>query len=63
VNDPAQTIKSIELFDVAGKMIRTEEVKNLVQHTLKRNGAEPGVYFVNISFTNGAQTFKRIVFE
>lgn len=63
VNEANQTIKSVELFDVAGKLVRAEEAKNALQHTIRRNGVEHGIYFVKINFTKGEQTFKRIMFE
>ncbi len=63
VNDYQQTIELVELFDISGKLVRSEQVKNSTQHTISRRGLNSGIYFVNIKFNSGAQTYKRVVFE
>ncbi|HXH18432.1 MAG TPA: T9SS type A sorting domain-containing protein, partial [Chitinophagales bacterium] len=63
VNDASQAIRSIQVFDIAGKLARSEDVKNLTRYTLGRKGLENGVYFVNIQFTSGGQTYRRVMFE
>lgn len=63
VNDAAQTIAAVELFDIAGKMVRSESVQQQTRYTISRRGLDTGAYFVNIRFTDGSQTYKRVVFE
>lgn len=63
VNVPSQTIKAVELFDIAGKSVRSEAVKDAYHYTLNRQGIKPGAYMLNVRFTGGAQTFKRVMFE
>jgi len=63
LKDASQTIKAISLFDAAGKLVKTEAVKNASRYTFSRKGIEAGAYFLNIQFTEGGQTFRTIMFE
>lgn len=63
VNDAAQSITSVELYNVAGKLVRSEAVKNVTRYTISRKGLDNGAYFVSIRFADGSQTYKRVIFE
>ncbi|MEX0813888.1 MAG: T9SS type A sorting domain-containing protein [Chitinophagales bacterium] len=63
LNDNIHTIQSVELYDVAGKLLRQENVGNLSQYTLNRNGESTGIYFLSVTLSNGKSGFKRVVFE
>lgn len=63
LNDLSSTIQSVELYDVAGKLLRQEKVDGLNRYTLNRTGESPGMYFIGISLSNGKSGFKRVIFE
>lgn len=63
VQDVAHRITSVELYDVAGKLVRKENVQNETRYVIGRKGLDTGAYFVNIQFADGSQTYKRVIFE
>ncbi|MCO6489129.1 MAG: T9SS type A sorting domain-containing protein [Phaeodactylibacter sp.] len=60
--DPEYAIRSIELFDVNGRLLRSFFNVNNNQFNLPREGASPGIYFLRLRFEEGVAV-QKLVFE
>ncbi len=55
-------IKTITLFDVIGRTVRTFNNVNTSAYTLRRESIQDGMYFVKLDFDKGTLT-KKVIFE
>lgn len=63
VLDGKYSMQSLRVLDISGKEVRSEAANGAAAHVVKRNGLQAGVYFINVLFSNGSQTYKQIVLE
>ena len=55
-------IKTITLFDITGRTVRTFNNVNTSTYTLRRESIQDGMYFVKLDFEKGTLT-KKVIFE
>lgn len=55
-------IKTITLFDITGRTVRTFNNVNTSAYTLRRESIQDGMYFVKLDFEKGTLT-KKVIFE
>lgn len=56
------TIQTIEVVDVAGRIVKQANV-NASEYTIQRDGLNSGVYFAKVKLAKGNIVTKRIIFE
>jgi len=63
LKDFSNTINSVNIFSVSGKMVREYNLDNSDNLIIERNDLESGMYFVNIKLSNGATVNRKLLFE
>ena len=60
--DAEHNMRTIELYDVSGRLVNSFFSINSNQFTLPRNGASPGIYFLRLRFEKGV-VVQKLIFE
>lgn len=63
VRSPYYELQSISLYDVTGRLVRTETVSGTNNYTIERKNIDAGVYFLNVAFSNGEQANTKVIFQ
>lgn len=57
------TIETVELFDLTGRMVKQVAGVNAAQYTVQRDNLTSGLYFAKVKLNKGGVVTKRIVLE